>query len=101
MYFTVNLLLVIMTSIMVVIGRIAPITQVRFLLVFVLPFDLPQMIDFVLHPVITHLGYRLFSMMLTSVTIGSLLGIVYRPRTWCSFCPVSTLTKVQKPKLIK
>lgn len=92
-YFGANLFFVMMSTIMVSIGRIEPIEQIRFLILFPLPFNMPQLIDLLVMPPFTHLGYRVYSMMFSSVIIGSVLGIIYRPRTWCSICPVSTLTK--------
>ncbi|WP_321992669.1 hypothetical protein [Marispirochaeta aestuarii] len=31
-------------------------------------------------------------MMATSFLVGTLLAILYRPRTWCRVCPVSTMS---------
>ena len=92
-YFGLNLFFVMMSTIMVSIGRIEPIEQIRFLILFPLPFKMTQLIDVSVMPPFIHLGYRVYSMMFSSVIIGSVLGIIYRPRTWCSICPVSTLTK--------
>ncbi|HSP48324.1 MAG TPA: 4Fe-4S binding protein, partial [Clostridiaceae bacterium] len=43
-------------------------------------------------PWITHLAFRLYSMTLTSTVIGLIMGALYRPRTWCSVCPVNTVS---------
>ncbi len=91
-YFAVNLFFVTMSTIMVSIGRINPIEQIRFLILFALPIELPQILELYMPAPLIHLGYRLYSMMFTSLIIGSVLGIVYKPRTWCSICPVNTLT---------
>ena len=32
--------------------------------------------------------------MLTSELIGLILMFFYRPRTWCTFCPMGTVTQV-------
>ncbi|MFZ5351817.1 MAG: hypothetical protein ACOZCL_03715 [Bacillota bacterium] len=92
-YFSVNMFFVLMSTIMVTIGNIQPIEQIRFLMAFPLPIQLPQLMDLNIAPSLIHLGYRIFSMMFTSVTIGLALGILYKPRTWCIICPINTLTK--------
>ncbi len=91
-YFGVNLFFALMSTLMVTIGRIDPIAQVRFLIVFGMPFELPQLLDFTVPENVLHFSYRIYSMMFTSVIVGTVLGIVYKPRTWCSICPVNTLT---------
>ena len=42
---------------------------------------------------ITQYSYGFYSMMLTSTLIGLILMVIYRPRTWCSFCPMGTMTQ--------
>lgn len=96
-YFTVNLIMVIMSTVMVSLGRIYPLEQLRFLIIFPVNLELPQLLNFQVAPPILHLGYRVYSMMLSSLTIGSILGILYRPRTWCAICPVNTLTTKSAP----
>lgn len=91
-YFAANLFFVIMSTIMVGLGRIAPIDFVRFLVVFQAPFDLPQLYNIPFPGIVIHLGYRVYSMMFTSLIIGTILGILYMPRTWCMICPVQSLT---------
>ncbi len=94
-YFAINLFFVIMSTIMVSLGRVNPIEQIRFLIAFTLPFELPQVMTFEISDWLSHLGYRVYSMMFTSVIIGSIIGILYKPRTWCMICPVNTLTSKQ------
>lgn len=94
-YLALNLFFVTMSTTMVALGRIPPIEMVRFLIVFPLPLELPQLFNFAAPAPLVHLGYRVFSMMFTSVVVGSVLGILYRPRTWCTVCPINTLTKVR------
>lgn len=94
-YFAVNLFFVTMSTVMVTLGRIAPIEQVRFMIVYGLPIELPQLMALNVAPPLIHLGYRVYSMMFSSVVVGSLIGIIYKPRTWCSICPVNTLTSIK------
>jgi len=38
-------------------------------------------------------SFGFYSMMLTSTIIALILMAVFRPRTWCSFCPMGTMTQ--------
>ena len=33
-------------------------------------------------------------LMLTSTIIGLIVNILFKPRTWCSFCPMGTMTQM-------
>ncbi len=92
-YFIVNMIIMIVTTVMVGMGRISSLEHVRFLMFFRVPFELPQLLSLTVTDTITHLGYRVYSMMLTTVSIGLVLGILYAPRTWCVICPIQNLTK--------
>ncbi|MDF1617180.1 hypothetical protein [Petrocella sp. FN5] len=98
-YFGINLFFAAMSTIMVGLGRIDPIDHVRFLILFEIPFSLPQLLRYAAPSAIIHLGYRIYSMMLTSTIIGSVLAYLYLPRTWCMICPIQTLTTKEAPKL--
>lgn len=85
-YFIINIIFIILTSVMVGIGRIQPLEHLRFIIVFQVPLDIPQLISLGLHPVILHLSYRVFSVMLTSSIIGIVVGIIFFPKVWCTVC---------------
>lgn len=38
-------------------------------------------------------SFGLYSVMLTSALIGLIVMALYRPRTWCAFCPMGTVTQ--------
>ena len=38
-------------------------------------------------------AFGLYGIMLTSLIVGVILTIVYRPRTWCVFCPMGNMTQ--------
>lgn len=38
-------------------------------------------------------SFGFYSLMLTSTLIGLIVMILYKPRTWCSFCPMGTMTQ--------
>jgi polyferredoxin len=40
---------------------------------------------------VTHLGFTFWTMCAVTTLIGIVLGILYKPRAWCSFCPIGTL----------
>lgn len=92
-YFCLNLMFAIMSSIMVSRGAMAPIDKVRFLIVFQIPWSLPQLVVFEgATDVLIHLSYRLYSIMFTSTVIGTVLALRYRPRTWCAVCPMNSMS---------
>ncbi|MFQ7160316.1 MAG: 4Fe-4S binding protein, partial [Ruthenibacterium sp.] len=35
-----------------------------------------------------------YSLMLTSTMLGILTMLVYKPRTWCVYCPMGTMTQM-------
>lgn len=39
-------------------------------------------------------AFGFYSMMLTSTLIGVLVMLLYKPRTWCVFCPMGTMTQL-------
>lgn len=39
-------------------------------------------------------SFGFYSMMLTSALIGLIVMALYRPRTWCSFCPMGSMTQL-------
>ena len=39
-------------------------------------------------------AFGFYSMMLTSTLIGLIVMILYKPRTWCVFCPMGTTTQL-------
>lgn len=38
-------------------------------------------------------AFGFYSMMLTSTLIGLIVMVLYKPRTWCVFCPMGTTTQ--------
>ena len=38
-------------------------------------------------------AFGFYSLMLTSTLIGLIAMVLYRPRTWCAFCPMGTMTQ--------
>lgn len=38
-------------------------------------------------------SFGFYSLMLTSTLIGLIVMILFKPRTWCTFCPMGTMTQ--------
>ena len=91
-YFAINAIFIIFSTIMVYLNRLQSMEYLRFFMMFRVPFELPQLMTIVLPKFIIHLSYRIYSMMFTSIIVGSFLGIIFKPRVWCGFCPIRTLT---------
>ena len=42
---------------------------------------------------IAQYSFGLYSLMLTSLLIGLIVMVFYKPRSWCAFCPMGTMTQ--------
>ncbi|MDD3369074.1 MAG: 4Fe-4S binding protein [Lachnospiraceae bacterium] len=42
---------------------------------------------------IAQYSFGFYSLMLTSTLIGLIVMVLYKPRTWCTFCPMGTMTQ--------
>jgi polyferredoxin len=94
-YFIFNMLVLIMSTIMVYSGKIAPLENVRVLLAFNMPWDMPNLLNLGNFPGwAVHLSFRVYSMMLTTTIFGLLLAWIFKPRTWCTVCPINTASDV-------
>lgn len=92
-YFSISLFFVVMSTLRVSAGKMAPILYPRFMIILPIPIEFPQLFRIeTFAPWLTHLSFRLYSMMMTTTIFGLVLGALYRPRTWCSVCPVSTIS---------
>ena len=43
---------------------------------------------------IAQFSFGFYSLMLTSTLIGFLVMVLYKPRSWCAFCPMGTMTQM-------
>lgn len=70
----------------------APLQKtVTLLWVFKLPWQWPQ-VDMVA-PWVAQFAYGFFGVMLTSTVLGLLTMVFFRPRSWCVYCPMGTMTQ--------
>ncbi len=42
---------------------------------------------------IAQYSFGFYSLMLTSLLIGLIVMVLYKPRSWCTFCPMGTMTQ--------
>ena len=43
---------------------------------------------------IAQFAFGFYSLMLTSTLIGLIVMVFFKPRTWCAFCPMGTMTQM-------
>ncbi len=92
-YFGMSLFIILMTTLRVSLGMMPSMNYLRFLIVIPLPFKMPQLFEIMeVAPWLTHLSYRFYSMMMTTTILGFILAMVYKPRTWCTICPIATIS---------
>lgn len=91
-YFSFSLYIIITSTIKVSMGR-PPMDSLRFLMYIPIK-GMPQLFDIISPDWLLHLSYRFYSMMMTTTVLGFILALVYKPRTWCTICPISTVSSV-------
>ncbi len=42
---------------------------------------------------VAQFSFGFYSLMLTSLIIGAVFMLLFKPRTWCTFCPMGTMTQ--------
>lgn len=45
-------------------------------------------------PWVAQFAFGFYSLMLTSTLIGLIVMVLFKPRTWCVFCPMGTMTQM-------
>lgn len=51
--------------------------------------------------IIKAVGFSVFRLMMSSLGVGILMGVVFRPRSWCQVCPMGYSTELIKKSLDK
>lgn len=90
-YFLGSMLIILLSTMKVGISGMPPMDYLRFLLVIPIK-GMPQLFSIPSPHWLLHLSYRLYSMMMTTTVLGLILALIYRPRTWCTVCPISTIS---------
>lgn len=67
-------------------------TAVQLLWTFSLPWDWAYPVE--VEPWVAQFAFGFYSIMLTSNLIGLAVMALYRPRSWCAFCPMGTMTQL-------
>lgn len=93
MYFCLNMMFIVLSTVAVGQGSMAAIERVRLFIFLEIPREMPQLWKpFLLSPTLSHLAFRLYSVMLSSTILGTVLAVLFKPRSWCAICPVMTLS---------
>ena len=54
------------------------------------------------HPGVAQFAFGFYSVMLTSTMLGLITMVLFKPRSWCVYCPMGTMTqlicKAKSPK---
>lgn len=58
---------------------------------FKLPWNFIELSN--VSPWITQFAFGFFSLMVTSTLLGLITMIIYKPRSWCVYCPMGTMTQ--------
>jgi len=94
-YFGISHSIAVMSTVQVALGNMPPMLIPRFMIILPISSGFPQLVTLTGIPVwITHLAFRMFSMMMTTTIIGLTLSYVYKPRTWCTICPINTISDI-------
>ena len=43
---------------------------------------------------VAQFAFGFYSVMLTSAIIGMVLMLLFKPRSWCAFCPMGSMTQI-------
>ena len=47
-----------------------------------------------LHPGVAQFAFGFYSVMLTSTVLGLVTMVLFKPRSWCVYCPMGTMTQL-------
>ena len=47
-----------------------------------------------LHPGVAQFAFGFYSVMLTSTVLGLINMVLFKPRSWCVYCPMGTMTQL-------
>ncbi len=46
------------------------------------------------HPAVAQFAFGFYSVMLTSTILGLITMVLFKPRSWCVYCPMGTMTQL-------
>ncbi len=91
-YFLFGMVMMTISTIGVAAGK-PPYEAIKFL-IFIPLGKLPQLVAINTAPWLVNLSYSFYSFMLTATVLGFVMALVYKPRTWCTICPIATISAV-------
>ena len=47
-----------------------------------------------IHPGVAQFAFGFYSVMLTSTILGFITMLLFKPRSWCVYCPMGTMTQL-------
>ncbi len=64
--------------------------------IFFWTLDVPWHFDYrtAADPWVSQFAFGFYSLMLTSAILGILTMLLYKPRSWCVYCPMGTMTQI-------
>lgn len=99
-YFVINLFFLSMSTLMVFLEKRQSMEFIRLFIAIKLPWNIPQLIQLnSFQDWIIHLSFRMYSVMLSTTILGLLLALIFKPRTWCTVCPVNTVSDLVLRKI--
>ncbi len=96
-YMLFNLILMTIAVIRITFFDMIVLEQMKLFNLIDLPFH--DLLKYRINPQLTQISFSLFNMMLSTTLLGIILGLIYKPKTWCSICPVMTMQTTIKNKL--
>jgi len=75
-------------------GSVSINESIRFLWTFDMPWKLANRAGDSVPLWSVQFAYGFYSLMLTSLILGLLSMVIYRPRSWCVYCPIGTATQM-------
>lgn len=91
-FFMTMFILMIISTIQVFVGKQSLQEVIRVLWVFQVPWEFAYH-GTILSPGVAAFAFGMYSVMLTSSILGFITMVLYRPRTWCVYCPMGTMTQ--------
>ena len=49
---------------------------------------------FLFHPGVAQFAFGFYGVMLTSTVLGLITMVLFKPRSWCVYCPMGTMTQL-------
>jgi hypothetical protein len=75
-------------------GSVGINESIRFLWTFDMPWKMANRAGDSVPLWAVQFAYGFYSLMLTSLILGLLSMVIYRPRSWCVYCPIGTATQM-------